>query len=548
MTCLLIRARANMGDAERVPVLTCAQHEIAEWVFRSERHRDDPFNEVELDMVITDPQGRLLRVPAFWAGGDEWRVRFAPSEVGRYKLMTSCSDRADGRLHGRESMLTVDACVGENPLLRHGPLHMAKGGRHLAHADGLPFFWLADTWWLGLTSRLDWPDGFKCLVADRQAKGFTVVQLLAGLFCDMPAHDERGANEGGLAWEPGYARINPAFFDWADVRIDWLVAAGLVPCLFGSWSFHLLWMGAERMRQHWRYLIARYGAYPVVWCLAGGGTMPYYLAEDREGDQNALRRGWTEMARYVASVDPYHRPLAVHPSPRRSARFELEAGVPYDLPMHHIGDLVDQGLRENRVEGSPVNASPQQLVGEVCYPGMLTVERHELHRAMFWISMLSEACGFTYGVNGIWQFNTPGCPFGPSPTGRAWPNSLWDDARHLASSRQVGWGKAFLEHHGWWEFREYPEWVQIDGQPLDSCRPYVAGIPAQVRVIYFPQQLDTLVRLCALETDISYEARFVDPQDGSEFRLGLVDGSPTWCVPTLPSDQDWILVLERVRA
>jgi hypothetical protein len=31
-------------------------------------------------------------------------------------------------------------------------------------------------------------------------------------------------------------------------------------------------MGMEKVKKHWRYLIARWSAYPVVWCLAGEGT------------------------------------------------------------------------------------------------------------------------------------------------------------------------------------------------------------------------------------------------------------------------------------
>jgi hypothetical protein len=32
------------------------------------------------------------------------------------------------------------------------------------------------------------------------------------------------------------------------------------------------------MRTHWRNPVARYGAYPIVWCVAGEGVMPYYLS------------------------------------------------------------------------------------------------------------------------------------------------------------------------------------------------------------------------------------------------------------------------------
>jgi hypothetical protein len=41
-----------------------------------------------------------------------------------------------------------------NPFYTHGPIRVAASHRHFEHADGTPFFWLGDTWWMGLTERL----------------------------------------------------------------------------------------------------------------------------------------------------------------------------------------------------------------------------------------------------------------------------------------------------------------------------------------------------------------------------------------------------------
>ncbi len=120
---------------------------------------------------------------------------------------------------------------GENPLYLHGPLQVAASQRYLVHADGTPFFWLGDTWWMGLCHRLHWPDEFQALAADRKQKGFNVVQLVAGLYPDMPAFDPRGANEAGFPWEPNYARIRPEYFDAADRRIEYLADQGITPCI-----------------------------------------------------------------------------------------------------------------------------------------------------------------------------------------------------------------------------------------------------------------------------------------------------------------------------
>ena len=54
---------------------------------------------------------------------------------------------------------------------------------------------------------------------------------------------------------------------------------GITPCIVGAWGYFMPWMGVEKVKAHWRYLIARYGAWPVVWCAAGEANLPWYLAE-----------------------------------------------------------------------------------------------------------------------------------------------------------------------------------------------------------------------------------------------------------------------------
>ena len=76
---------------------------------------EDPFNDVELDVVVTDPEGREQRVPAFWGGGQVWRVRYAPHVAGRYEFRSVSSDSSNSDLHGRTGTLEVSEYKGENP-------------------------------------------------------------------------------------------------------------------------------------------------------------------------------------------------------------------------------------------------------------------------------------------------------------------------------------------------------------------------------------------------------------------------------------------------
>ncbi|MBL9204636.1 MAG: DUF4038 domain-containing protein [Opitutaceae bacterium] len=183
----------------------------------------DPFNTLTVDALVTAPDGSTLRVPAFWAGGNRWKVRYASPLLGTHRYRTVCSDPADSGLNGITGTIEVTPYTGTVPAYLHGPLRVSANRRFLEHRDGTPFFWLGDTWWMGLCHRLKWPEDVKTLAANRKEKGFNVIQIVAGLYPDMPPFDPRGANEAGFPWEEGFARIRPEYFDAADQRFFHLV-------------------------------------------------------------------------------------------------------------------------------------------------------------------------------------------------------------------------------------------------------------------------------------------------------------------------------------
>ena len=219
---------------------------MAELSFTAARPHADPFRDVTLDVVFTAPDGKTtFRVPAFWAGKDVWKVRYASAVVGTHTFRSECSDATDAGLHGVTGSVEITKYTGDNPLYAHGPLRVSENRRYLAHADGTPFFWLGDTWWMGLCHRLHWPDEFKTLAADRKGKGFNVIQIVAGLYPDMHPFDPRGANEAGFPWTEKYERIRPEYFNAADQRILYLVDEGFTPCIVGAWGYFMPWMGPD---------------------------------------------------------------------------------------------------------------------------------------------------------------------------------------------------------------------------------------------------------------------------------------------------------------
>ena len=517
---------------------------VAEWPFTASRPHASP-DELELDVIFRGPSGEH-RVPAYWAGGSEWRVRFAAPAPGRYNYATVCSDPADTGLHARTGTLEAAPYNGANPLVLQGAPRVASDRRHFEHDDGTPFFWLADTWWMGLCQRFQWPADFQQLTADRAAKGFTVVQIVAGLYPDMPAFDPRGANEAGFPWEKDYARINPAYFDMADLRIQHLVSRGLVPCIVGCWGYFLQWMGATKMKRHWRYLLARWGAYPVVWCLAGEGAMPYYLSTAKERDAAEQKQGWTELARYVRSVDPYRRLITIHPS--RSARECVADPSVLDFDMLQTGHGDRQSAPNTvRTLTASYAAQPRMPVidGEVCYEGIMEASRQEVQRFYFWACVLSGAAGHTYGANGIWQVNRREQPFGPSPHGRSWGDIPWDEAGRLPGATHIAHSKALLMRYPWWRFEPHPEWVDPHWDEKNYWMPFAAGIPGELRVIFLPT-LWNPPQVKSLEPG-PWRGFFFDPRTGRDIPIPEVapDASGTWQSPIPPMVADWVLVLDR---
>ena len=529
--------------------LIVTQHEVSEWRFQSRHAYADPFNEVELDALIAGPDGQAWRVPAFWAGGQEWCLRFAPPLPGDYTLTTACTDTANPSLHGQVHHFQAQPYSGSNPLLAHGPLRVAANRRTLEHADGTPFFWMGDTWWMGLCRRLRWPEDFKQLTAERVGKGFSLVQIVAGLYPDMPGFDPRGANEGGFPWEPDYARINPAYFDAADPRMAWLAGAGLVPCIVGSWGYYLPIMGPAKIKQHWRYMIARWGAYPVAWCLAGEAASPYYLTMDRERDIQIQISGWIDVARYIRQTDPYQRLLTVHAAPPICDLVQSEQLLDVNLiePAHGGEEILIASVDLiQRAYGSqpPMPA----LIDEISYEGILHYSGAEVQRFGFWTALLSGAAGHTYGANGLWQMNTPAEPFGASPWGGNWGNLPWDEAAALPGSAQMGLARRLLERFEWWRFEPHQEWVSPAGSPAQIKWPFAAGIPGVVRVIYlYWPNFDTYrPTVQQLEPGLTYTAYFWDPRTGEEYPLGSVtaDATGVWPIPMQPVLTDWVLVLK----
>jgi hypothetical protein len=529
--------------------------QVLEMSFQAAEAHVDPFNQLEVDVLFRAPDGAEQRVPAFWGGGALWRVRFSSDRPGHYHFVTTCN-LDDAGLAGQSGAVEVLPAPDEelNPLRAHGAVRVRADRAGFEHADGTPFFWLGDTWWLALGGRLGWPEDFQRLIADRRQKGFSVAHMVAGLYPDMPVDDPRNGNLGGPSWEAGFARINPGFYDQADLKLQYLVEQGIVPLIVGCWGYYLPVMGMEKMKRHWRHLVARWGAYPLVWCLAGEVSMPYYLTNDRVGDVRLQREGWSELGHYVRSIDPYHRPLTAHTCAFSASERELsDAGcLDFNFPQTAHGNMQAALDAARHIRGVCEQTALRPVVNsETCYEGILGTAWQDVQRFCFWSSILSGAVGYSYGANGIWQINRQGDPYGPSPHGMTWGNLPWDEAMRLPGSAQLGLGAGLLRELPFERLRPHPEWVEPHAGEANWFQPYCAGIPGELALVYFPFPLAPWVqpkpRLLGLAAGVEYRAFYFDPASGERQDLGSAragaDGA--WEIPAPTLGADMVLVVRR---
>ena len=495
---VLLHATANGAEI--------AQWDMFETSYKTAKAYTNAFTDVEVTVVFEHGDSKW-DVPAFWAGGTTWTVRFAPPSEGVYKYRVECTDTANPDLNGKEQTLSVRAYAGANPLLKHGFITAPAGKRHFEHADGTPFLWLGDTWWKCLSKRMTW-EGFQELTSDRKAKGFSVVQIVCGPYPDEGFFEPRWENEGGKPYgTKDFTVVNPAYFDYADRRLKHLVEAGIVPAVVGAWGRSdcnsMEAIGVAGLKRHWRYLVARYGAYPVVWILVG----------EIDTSTKWSQGPWAEVAKYLRRIDPYHHPLTCHTSTGRRGASGDQLVIDYDMVggSHGGGEPTTRKTLSVFSEAYAQTPPMPVLCGETGYEGHMQFHFQDVQRHVFWMYMLSGAAGHTYGAAGVWHASVEGDP-GITPV---YDLTTWREGMNYPGSTQLGLGKKLLEQYPWSRFEPHPEWAESD------C--YAAGIPGEVRVLYQPRRgvynwNGTVVK--RLERDVAYHAFYFNPGNAKKYDLG----------------------------
>jgi hypothetical protein len=351
--------------------------------FTASQHYGNPYTDVTVWVDLTGPHFQK-RIYGFWDGGATFRVHLAATEPGAWKWRSG-STPADPGLSGKTGAFTAvawtEAEKRENPL-RRGFLRATANQHALQHPDGTPFFVLGDTWYAVGTNRFRWYDddrerpmgpeaGFKDYVRYRKAQGFNWVNVIAAfpnwitdgqswhvVMNDAAKTTVRSAwlefgtgsaknmdNEGGRPFEfpgkvPGYEnmfpdvdRINPAYFQYIDRKIDYLNAQGFIPFIEVSrrdasllWSKYYRW--PDSYARFIQYVWSRYQANNTV-------LSPIHLdiISESVGPEEYVKAIRMVEQRY--GLPPYGTLLSANANPSTLENWGDESWV----TLHQIGNM-----------------------------------------------------------------------------------------------------------------------------------------------------------------------------------------------------------------
>jgi len=378
--------------------------------------RTQKYKDVILNATFTGPSGVHYNVPGFWDGGTVWRIRFSPTLPGHWNYTIDSTDDQLNAAKNDGSFTALEPSPDEttaNPNYR-GFLKLSSDQRYLTYNDGTPFFWLGDTIWDGNSKNMSYETDFKLYIDNRKKKRFSVIQILVAeprlavsqlslQGCRPPRYT--GCNEAGYVYKlPSISsrllsrfyrflglfvgqypeEINPESFQNLDLRLKYILDKGMIPYVVFAWSGDFRTLSTDSLKSYVRYIIARYQAYNVIWCISG----EHYQLEDKSKFQ--------AIGNYVHEIDSVNHLTTIHGWTRDFAGepwIDFVSATAWDLP-EKMYDVLFHTLQR---PGLPFVMSESRYDGNEP-----TAEYRPRKYALE--ALTAGAMGYTYGADGIWDW------------------------------------------------------------------------------------------------------------------------------------------------
>lgn len=490
---------------------------------------------VDAVVTLTSPSGKTFLRNMFWDGGTTWKVRFLPGETGTWKYRTTSNAKKPGLAEQVGSFQCIPN-QGKTIFEKYGPVEVAANGRYLQHADGTPFFWLADTAWNGAikSDANDW----NTYLEDRAEKHFTAIQLVTTQWRTAYKNPE-----GQVAYEGRESiKIHPEFFRRLDKRIDAvnqhnLLAAPVMLWALGEESYTPGKLPTDQAVRLAKYLEARYGGNFVMWILGGDENYSGNRAEH-----------WKAIGRAVFGQHA-HAPVTLHPQGMQWHFDSFAEEKWLDLLIYQSGhgdgdgtlSWIHSGPPSQRWKQDPprpvINSEPP-YEGHIAYQSKKPHSAYNVRRAAYWSLLNAPTAGVSYGAHGVWSWETkPNTPQNHGGSGVAQP---WHEAIDLPGSSDMGYLAELFTSIQWWKLFPADDLLKTPNKKNAPAAHISVACSAEGDLVVAYLPIGGKLALDASKLSAVNKFTWFDPRTGK--RTAAVATAPGTFVA--PNDQDWVLLGE----
>lgn len=298
---------------------------------------------------------------------------------------------------------------------------------------------LCDTWWYGLTQRID-DKRFEELARLRANQGFTTVQMVVGIPPEVGPENLNASSSVGTAWSLE-GEFNQDYLKYSRERVKLLNSLGLSAILYGAWGQQIEWLGEKKMKAWWGEIVKNFDDLDVMYCLTGESDI--WVGEERkllpnkstgelntvrlmpflhprlvymgkrlinmvnqplnEGRKAERRNKWSHVLTHVSSMTD--KPIFIHVLPNMTSEeavnnpqllgaITVQTGHS-EATRRLLWELPLESVRENPVKPF-INLEPW-------YEGITGRFKTEDQLYAYWVSMMAGAYAYCYGAHGVWN-------------------------------------------------------------------------------------------------------------------------------------------------
>lgn len=421
-------------------------------------------------------------------------------------------------------------------------------GRYLVWENGEPFFYLGDTAW-ELFHALS-KEETEQYMKERSRQGFTAVQAVA--LAEMKGVTT--PNYYGrlpLCFTDGMpVPIHPdtdgeySYWDHVDYVIDLAGQYGMFITLLPTWGdkFNLCWgdgpviFNEENAYTYGKWIADRYkDRWNIIWMLGG----------DRKLEEQH-RKIIDVMAAGIRSVDTNHLITFHPPGAQDSTDFLCDAEY-IDFHTAQTSHSIDRCYEIHKVMEKMATASEKPYMDSepryedhpACFDASIGYfwDAADVRQNAYW-SVLSGACGHTYGHHSIWSMIRELNGYFPY---------TWQQALTQEGGEQMKWVKELWLKRDGTSLRPTPELLFENFTGMGRM---AAALGDCYAYVYSPLGAPFTVNLSVFEGVKCVRGAWYCPRTGEETVFGIFKAGESTLVvpPSSGKGNDWVLVLEAVKA